>query len=226
MVLKLPGIFRAILQQKKNADELKVMEFISRAMIFFGAVLVVGTGPDAAAMCADRLNLWRSRGFSVVVSADQVRIGPTGTPGQFLAWGALAGDVLEMAFYTRSDAPPYRVSDFSGSEIFSFMIHHFAGRFRLIKSSWHRQSDNLREFNRLTADGILPERAALLTWSGRQADSHGFREVCVRDLEGGPGAYTLAVVYYTQDRLRTDTPPASLPSATAWTDLAQLGRCP
>lgn len=67
-------------------------------------------------------------------------------------------------------------SEYSGKDLFKFMIDHFGQEnVWAIKARWS-EGDNLREYigNRET---MGPKKAALETWTGRRAKEHGFSRV-------------------------------------------------
>jgi hypothetical protein len=70
----------------------------------------------------------------------------------------------------------------SGREFFAAMMDHFAPQVRVIQADWNRASGlttNIDQFNRATAAGLDPERAAALTWTGLRASEYGYDVVSI-----------------------------------------------
>jgi hypothetical protein len=67
---------------------------------------------------------------------------------------------------------------FRGKRVYEMMMKHFDGKFDYISGSWHK-GDNLDEFNRNIFNGMSITKAALNTWSGRQAASRGYTKVTI-----------------------------------------------
>ncbi len=88
-----------------------------------------------------------------------------------------------------------------GKVEFHRIVRYFDGQFDQILGNWlsvHQDdlSDNLEQFNRLTAQGMKPEEAAINTWSGQRAKEAGYDAVSFKTLEGTPGAYTQVKVRF------------------------------
>ena len=106
------------------------------------------------------------------------------------------GDELVIALRTRRPDGT-RSAVLRGREQFENILQHFDGQFSGIRGSW-TYGDNLAEVNRLTADGLSIEEAARRSWTGQRAADAGYTRVVVRELEGGPGAYSEIQVFFTR----------------------------
>ena len=72
----------------------------------------------------------------------------------------------------------------SGGLAFEMLLHAEQADSEVIAVAgiWHSTSDNYKEYWRLQGAGLSQEQAALGTFTGRQADHHGFsRVVSVED---------------------------------------------
>ena len=87
----------------------------------------------------------------------------------------------------------------------AMMTYFGAGSIQTIKAIWTDApgiSTNIKIFNYYTGPqggNLMPPEAALKTWTGQQAILYGYSKVAnVPMLLGTPGAYTDAIVYFTQ----------------------------
>ena len=95
-------------------------------------------------------------------------------------------------------------SPLSGADQYQKILQHFDGKFDQIQGMWNKPigaaelSDNLQQFNQLTSgpNALLPEQAALQTWSGQQAAAAGYTKVVVHKLSGTAGHYTHVTVRF------------------------------
>lgn len=131
-------------------------------------------------------------GYVLVVStATDVRIEDAADPDLFIEAGVLADGVLSFKIEAeRNDGSRGSVR---GKVLFDLVMRHFGASVTAVKGSWRWGSTNLTIFNKLTAAGLSPEQAACGTWTGEQADRHGFKTATkVQTLGAGPGYYGLA----------------------------------
>lgn len=71
-------------------------------------------------------------------------------------------------------------------QLFAAALAHFGSRVTCIRAEWY-YGDNLAVFDRLVrVDGISPADAALATWTGRQAATHGFSVARIVTAKGHP----------------------------------------
>jgi hypothetical protein len=107
---------------------------------------------------------------------------------------------LHLDFRTRipGGGQNSRVSALRGKEQFEAILDHYTGRVRRIIGYWMAEGDNLETFNRLTAppDGLPPQEAALLTWTGQQASRAGYSQVRIEELTGAPGRYIIVQIAF------------------------------
>jgi hypothetical protein len=116
--------------------------------------------------------------------------------GPFMSTGFVDADgILSMNMKTK--LPSGERGWMSGVSEFSNILRYMdevGVEVQQIKGVWkegYGLTDNLDEFNRLTASGVSPEIAALRTWTGQQCTKHGFGAVQgFARLEGSRGAYT------------------------------------
>jgi hypothetical protein len=96
----------------------------------------------------------------------------------------------EMSFYIENT--PKDGTGCPGRWMFDQMMQHFGASVKAIQGNWvGANSDNLQQFNKLTAGGTTsPEAAAKQTWTGMQASNAGFSQVQVVSTSGSPGNYT------------------------------------
>ena len=113
------------------------------------------------------------------------------------AMGDIGADgMLNITLRTRLEDGT-RSSALRGAEQFQAIIQHFAGRCQGIRGSW-TYGDHLEAFNHATAAGMLPEEAALTTWTGKQAAQADYTRVIILLLSGLPGEYTAVKVNFVR----------------------------
>lgn len=113
----------------------------------------------------------------------------------FYAKASVKNRRLGLDFDLRS---PTQRSILRGSEVFQFMVNHYAGQFDVIVGDWFK-GDNLGEFNRQIKIGKSETEAAALTFTGRQAALAGFTKVkIVEKHQDWLGRYTEVKVYFSR----------------------------
>jgi len=136
-------------------------------------------------------------GYVLVVSTtSEVRIEDAADPDLFIEADDLVDGVL--SFKIETERPDKSRSFVRGKVLFDLVMRHFGATVTAIKSYWTPGSTNLAIFNKLTAAGLSPERAARGTWTGEQADRHGFKTAAKVHTIGGPGYYGIAEFLFTR----------------------------
>ena len=138
-------------------------------------------------------------GYVLVVSTpDAVEIRDVANGALFIDGSIDGGGVL--TFKIRTEDPDDGSRSFvRGKVLFDIVMRHFGASVTSIKGYWTPGSTNLAVFNKLTAAGLSPTQAAGGTWTGQQADRHGFKTATkVQTLGAGPGYYGLAEFLFTR----------------------------
>jgi hypothetical protein len=108
-------------------------------------------------------------------------------PG-LVANGELTDGRLLLSFVMVREQDGARSPLLKGSEQFDKIMAHFGDRVKVVLGSW-TFGNNLETFNELTGQGMDIKSAALKTWTGKNAQRHGFTEVVVESINGTPGHY-------------------------------------
>ncbi|MFL5814424.1 MAG: hypothetical protein ACJ763_12670 [Bdellovibrionia bacterium] len=108
-------------------------------------------------------------------------------PG-LVANGELTDGRLLLSFVMVREQDGARSPRLRGSEQFDKIMAHFGDRVKIIGGSW-TFGTNLQTFNELTAQGMDLKSAALSTWTGKNAQRHGFTDVVIESIHGTPGHY-------------------------------------
>jgi hypothetical protein len=101
--------------------------------------------------------------------------------------------VMELVIRLEKSAP------IKGHQLFSRAVENFASELKVIRGHW-TWSVNLERVNELTATGSSLENAVMLTWTARQAFSHGYTNTEVIGSAGVAGAYTAIHVDFARPR--------------------------
>jgi hypothetical protein len=177
------------------------------SLVLFSSPVVATEEEGARARCRDEVAALVQRFSDAYVVSDggyYVRAGVMPSEKGYLGPVVSGRRTLEMSLYLR-DAEG-RSSTLRGKEQFQQILRHFAGAFDQILGAWispnaaDELSDNLDQFNRLTAAGssLSVEEAARQTWTGKLAVEAGYSKVEVLSLEGTRGNYRLVKFLFSK----------------------------